>query len=163
MEYSVKKYFNKEECNNIVAYCLENGVPFKYNPADNWDCRRISDNNYKESILNKFSNHQIDIDKSTISLTTYKNGSYLELHKDAISTSTTVIVLNEGFNDGKFVLSETAGSVNSNYKNKLSKFKIGAGEGITFNGSKVWHGVMPVVDGVRYALNIWIYTKNHII
>ena len=33
---------------------------------------------------------------------------------------------------------------------------INKGDGITFYGGEIYHGVMPVVTGIRKSLNIWI-------
>ena len=38
----------------------------------------------------------------------------------------------------------------------LKLFDLGIGEGISFDGSKVFHGVLPVITGIRCALNIWM-------
>jgi predicted 2-oxoglutarate/Fe(II)-dependent dioxygenase YbiX len=38
----------------------------------------------------------------------------------------------------------------------MSTFDLKLGDSISFNGSKTYHGVLPVTNGVRYALNIWM-------
>jgi hypothetical protein len=40
--------------------------------------------------------------------------------------------------------------------NDCEKFDLNIGECISFDGSKTYHGVLPVTNGIRYALNIWM-------
>jgi predicted 2-oxoglutarate/Fe(II)-dependent dioxygenase YbiX len=46
----------------------------------------------------------------------------------------------------------------SNFKNLngIDTFKLNLGDSISFDGTKTYHGVLPVTNGIRYALNIWM-------
>jgi predicted 2-oxoglutarate/Fe(II)-dependent dioxygenase YbiX len=92
-----------------------------------------------------------------ISLTSYYDGRYLNLHKDKTSELTTVIVLTDNFDGGQFVLSNENNS-STHFKNLdgMSIFDLKLGDSISFNGSKTYHGVLPVTSGIRCALNIWM-------
>jgi hypothetical protein len=169
MNYNINRYFSENECSEIVDYCNENGQPFKYHPDEHWDCRKIDNIFFKEKIINKLNNLHLDgkttyqfkpdfskTENVTISLTKYYGDRFLNLHLDLISSFTTVIVLSKDFSDGRFVLSKTQGeSIRDMGKNSL-KIELGMGEGISFDGSNIYHGVMPVKTGIRCALNIWV-------
>jgi hypothetical protein len=169
MNYNINRYFSENECSEIVDYCNENGKPFKYHPDEHWDCRKIDNIFFKEKIIDKLNNLYLDgkttyqfkpdfpkPEDVTISLTKYYDDRFLNLHLDLISSFTTVIVLSKDFSDGRFVLSKTKGeSIRDMGKNSL-KIELGMGEGISFDGSSIYHGVMPVKTGIRCALNIWV-------
>ncbi len=164
MNYHINKFFNKNECSYIIDFAEKNGTQFSYNPNEVWDCKRIYDSNFKNFILDKFITkykeksfdlwfdlNTFDIRDCNISLTKYYEGRWLDLHLDTTSQLTTVIVLSDEFSDGRFILSETKNDIDN-----CDKFELKIGQSITFDGSKVFHGVMPVNSGVRYALNIWM-------
>jgi hypothetical protein len=171
MNYNINNNFcNKETARDIINFCLETGEPFSYTPTEKWDCRRIYDLKFKSKIINLlttnyesgdfalwFDYSTFNLKNFNISLTSYYDGRYLNLHKDKSSELTTVIVLSDGFNGGQFVLSEdTNPSINFENLNGMSTFDLKLGDSISFNGSKTYHGVLPVTNGVRYALNIWM-------
>jgi hypothetical protein len=171
MNYNINSNFcDREEAKNIIDFCLEFGEPFSYKPTENWDCRRIYDSEFKKKIIElltsnyKNGDFKLWFDYSTfnlknfnISLTSYYDGRYLNLHKDKSSELTTVIVLSDDFNGGQFVLSEdNRASINFENLNGMSIFDLKLGDSISFNGSKTYHGVLPVTNGIRYALNIWM-------
>lgn len=173
MRYSINKYFEEDECVDIIDFCMKNGSPFKYDPSESWDCRKMADESFKEKIIAKFVDlHErkktkyrfnysdMDIKNVSISLTRYYEDRYLNLHKDAISQFTTVIVLSNDFQDGRFVLSNETGKDISDMGENSIKIELGIGEGISFEGDKIFHGVMPVHTGVRCALNIWMTNEN---
>jgi hypothetical protein len=173
MDYNIGTFFTNEECTEILEHCMKNGEIFFYDPKENWDCRRMYDESFKENIFNKFkeyyqtekSNHWFDFnecnDKSiNISLTRYYDGRFLNLHRDLPSQLTTVIVLTDNFSDGRFVLSETLGNSITDMCETSTKLDIKIGDGISFDGSKIYHGVMPVYTGVRCALNVWMTNKE---
>ena len=174
MTYSINKYFEEDECIDIIDFCIKNGTPFKYDPTEHWDCRKISDESFKEKIITKFVDlykkkktkywfnyDDMDIKNVNISLTRYYEDRYLNLHKDAISQFTTVIVLTKDFEDGRFVLSNESGKDISDMREDSTKITLGVGEGISFEGDKTFHGVMPVHTGVRCALNVWMTNENY--
>ena len=63
-----------------------------------------------------------------------------------------MISLTDGYDDGRFVLSNTQCKLDD----ATTKIHLGLGEGVTFEGNKIYHGVMPVKTGIRCALNIWM-------
>lgn len=173
MNYSVNTYFTPEECSEIVQYCMENGEIFFYDPNENWDCRRIYTDTFKEKILLKFKElhnseqsqywfnyDNLNIKDVNVSLTRYYDGRFLNLHKDTSSQFTTVIVLSNNFKDGRFVLSDVPGKGITDMGETSIKLEIGIGEGISFEGSKTYHGVMPVYEGIRCALNVWMTNED---
>jgi hypothetical protein len=164
MEYSINNIFNKDECESIIKFTDDIGIPFSYNPKEVWDCKRIYDEKFKENIVNKlktnyenntfklwFDLNEFDIKDVNISLTKYYDGRWLDLHLDRTSQLTTVIVLSDGFNDGRFALSNSYKDIND-----AEKYHLNIGQSISFDGNKIYHGVIPVVTGIRYALNIWM-------
>jgi hypothetical protein len=164
MDFSINKFFEKEECSSILEYVDSIGVPFSYNPNETWDCKRIYDENFKNNIINKlllnyknnefklwFNLNEFNIKDVNISLTKYYDGRWLDLHLDSTSQFTMVIVLSENFDDGRFALSNSYIDINN-----VEKYHLNIGESISFDGSKIYHGVMAVKKGVRCALNIWM-------
>ena len=171
MKYNVSTYFTSEECSDIVKFCMEKGEMFFYDPKQNWDCRRIYDVDFKKKILNKLINNDqlknnlfnfsgYDTNRMIVSLTRYYDGRFLNLHRDVISEFTTVIVLTDEFEDGRFVVSDTHTKEITDISNNYEKIKLEIGQGISFDGSKKYHGVMPVNKGIRSALNIWLSEDN---
>ena len=174
MDYTIKNYFDSDECSDIIQYCMDNGELFSYNPNENWDCRRIHTNEFKEKILFRFKELHINSDTSywfnfdksnvenvNISLTRYYNGRFLNLHKDTKSQFTTVIVLTNQFEDGRFVLSNMVGNDIKDMRDDSTKINLELGQGISFDGGNVLHGVMPVYSGIRCALNIWMVDGDY--
>lgn len=165
-----KNFCNKDEADSIIKFCLKYGEPFSYNPNEVWDCRRIYDDEFRTQIINKltsyykngdfklwFNYNKFNIKNFNISLTSYYNGRYLNLHKDISSELTTVIVLSDGYNGGEFALSDSiAPAFHFETMNDISTFNLKLGDSISFNGSNTYHGVLPVTSGIRYALNVWM-------
>lgn len=164
MNYYINNLFNKNECKSIIEFAENNGIQFSYNPNEVWDCKRIHDDEFKNSIINRlyecslnnkfklwFNFSDFIIKDINISLTKYYDNRWLDLHLDKTSQLTTVIVLSDGFEDGRFVLSDKNTKIDMG-----EKFDLKIGESISFDGSKVYHGVMNVTIGIRYALNIWM-------
>ena len=164
MNYSLNRFFDKTECLDIIEFCEKNGTEFSYNPKETWDCKRVYNDEFKEKIISKinglYKNGEIifwfnyadyNIRNINISLTKYYDGRFLDLHKDATSNYTTVICLTEDYQGGDFCLSQNLCGVE---KSEI-KIHLNIGEGITFEGNKTYHGVMPVHSGLRCALNIW--------
>jgi hypothetical protein len=171
MNYTINNNFcNKEEANSIIEFCLKYGEPFSYKPTERWDCRRIYDDEFKTKIIQLLINNyktgkfklwfdynDFNLKNFNISLTSYYDGRYLNLHKDKSSELTTVIVLSDGFDGGDFALSDDiTPPIHFETLEGVSIYKLKLGDSISFNGSTTYHGVLPVTDGVRYALNIWM-------
>jgi hypothetical protein len=154
--YNTNVYFDEKECNHIIDFCTNNGEVFNYNPNEVWDCRRVYDESFKKYILEKILEIEkfelFNVRNINVSLTKYYDSRRLDLHLDNTSNYTTVICLSDNFEDGRFVLSEKQCSLND----ADIKIKLSLGEGITFEGNKIYHGVMPVYTGLRCALNIWM-------
>mgnify|MGYP000668993588 CR=1 FL=1 len=100
---------------------------------------------------------KLSIKNFNISLTSYYDGRYLNLHKDKTSELTTVIVLSDDFEGGQFVLTDDENPpYNFETLDGLIISDLKLGDSISFNGSKTFHGVLPLTKGTRYALNIWM-------
>lgn len=167
MIYNINNFFNKEECANIINLCEQVGVFFNYMDDSTWDCKRIYDNELKEFVLDRFNKKyqnndlnlwfdfkSFEIKDVNISLTKYYDNRRLDLHLDASSQFTTVIVLSDDFVGGEFILSNTK-------KQKQKELSLKKGEGISFDGSTIYHGVNPVTSGIRIALNIWMTNTEY--
>lgn len=156
IDYKIHQYFNKEECGYIIDFCKTNGEQFSYNPTDVWDCKRVYDEKFKSFVLNRILDNQsfdgFNIRNINVSMTQYYDGRRLDLHLDKTSNYTIVICLSNEFEDGRFTLSKNQCDLNS----AEIKLNLHMGEGVTFEGNKIYHGVMPVNSGLRCALNIWM-------
>jgi hypothetical protein len=171
VNYIINNNFcDKEQANKIIDFCIKFGEPFSYVPTESWDCRRVYDNKFKEEIINllvdKYRNgdfklwfdyNTFNLKNFNISLTSYYDGRYLNLHKDKTSELTTVIVLSEDFEGGNFVLTEDKNPpFHFETLSGLTLCDLKLGDSISFNGSETYHGVLPVTKGKRIALNIWM-------
>ena len=171
MNYTINKNFcTGSEAKDIINFCLENGEPFSYKPTEQWDCRRLYDEDFKRKIIDLlttnyknghfnlwFDYNTFHLKNFNISLTSYYNGRYLNLHKDKSSELTTVIVLSDNFDGGQFVLTEDENPpYHFDTLTGLTICDLKLGDSISFNGLSTYHGVLPVTSGVRYALNIWM-------
>lgn len=169
MNYSINNFLDEYECNSIIKFAEETGKQFSYDPMLVWDCKRIYDDSFNNMILSKLKNNYINnkfklwfdlnefkIKDFVVSLTKYYDGRWLDLHLDVSSQLTTVIVLSDNFEDGRFVLSK-----NQNNIEDCQKFHLNIGDSISFNGTDTYHGVMPVTKGLRYALNIWMTNTDY--
>lgn len=171
MNYSINNNFcDATEAKKIIEFFNTNGEPFLYKQTEVWDCKRTYDESFKLGIINAlidkqkngefklwFDYERFDLKNFEISLTSYYDGRFLNLHKDKSSELTTVIVLSDDFEGGEFTLTddETPPFHFENLDN-LSIFNLKLGDSISFNGSTTYHGVLPVKSGTRYALNIWM-------
>lgn len=164
MDFSINKFFEPNECPAIIEFAEKNGKSFSYNPKEVWDCRRIYDEEFKQMIVEKlkvkynsnefklwFDLNQFQINDVNVSLTKYYENRWLDLHIDSTSQFTTVIVLSDDFHDGRFTLSDSYKKIGDS-----KMYQLNIGESISFDGSKIYHGVLPVTKGIRYALNIWM-------
>lgn len=171
MNYNINENFcNKEEAKNIIDFCLQHGEPFSYKPTERWDCRRMYDEDFKRDIIKKlnekystnefklwFDYGDFNLKNFNISLTSYYDGRYLNLHKDKSSELTTVIVLSDDYDGGQFALcGDKNPPIYFDTLDGVSVFDLKLGDSISFNGSSTYHGVLPVTKGTRYALNIWM-------
>ena len=171
IDYSVNNGFcDEKRAKEIINFCLEYGEPFSYKPSESWDCRRIYDDIFKQEIINTltekyftnefklwFNYEDFKLKNFNVSLTSYYDGRYLNLHKDKTSELTTVIVLSDGYKGGEFVLSDDKNPpIHFETLDSVETFNLKLGDSISFDGSKIYHGVLPVTNGIRYALNIWM-------
>ena len=171
MNYNINENFcDREEAKNIIDFCLQHGEPFSYKPTETWDCRRIYDEDFKKKIITilteRYSNKEFklwfnygdfNLKNFNISLTSYYDGRYLNLHKDKSSELTTVIVLSDDYEGGQFALcGDKNPPIHFETLDGVSIFNLKLGDLISFNGSTTYHGVLPVTKGKRYALNVWM-------
>lgn len=176
MNYSVnEKFCDVDDAKNIIDFCTKNGEPFNYKKGEHWDCRRVHDEGFKKKIITSlidnykngnfklwFDFNNFNLKNFLISLTSYYDGRYLNLHKDADSELTTVIVLSDNFEGGQFALSADKNPpIHFESLKGVSTFDLKLGDSISFNGSTTYHGVLPVTRGTRYALNIWMDSTDH--
>jgi len=167
--------FTQAECLNIINFCIQHGEPFSYGPNELWDCRRIYNEEFKEKIITSLINNyktenfklwfdfdNFNLKNFLISLTSYYDGRYLNLHKDTNSELTSVIILSNGFEGGQFALSDgNTPDIHFNKMDDINTYDLKVGDAISFNGSKTFHGVLPVTNGIRYALNIWMTESDY--
>jgi hypothetical protein len=163
-------FFTNKECDEIAILCEKIGIKFNHHATvyNKWDNRKIYDDNFKVRILNRykevyskdtslpFNLNSLTIENIHISLTRYYEGRFLEMHRDTSSDLTTVIVLTDEFEDGRFVLSKDKVQIEKNIIDESLIHTINKGNGLRFNGGEIYHGVLPVIKGIRKSLNIWI-------
>ena len=175
MDYSInEKFCDANNAKDIIDFCIKRGEVFNYRPGEHWDCRHIHDEGFKEKIITSLINNyktkrfklwfdfdSFSLKNSLISLTSYYDGRFLNLHKDADSELTIVIVLSDNFKGGQFALTTDKNPpIRFETLNGVSTFDLKLGDFISFNGSTTYHGVLPVTEGTRYALNIWMDNTN---
>ena len=68
-----------------------------------------------------FDLNEFDIKDVNVSLTKYYDGRWLDLHLDSTSQFTTVIVLSDEFDDGRFSLSNSYTDINNTEKYHLKR------------------------------------------
>lgn len=167
-------FFSKEECEEIALFCEKVGLQtiHKVDAYNKWDNLRVYDDNFKERILKRyrevfandttitFDLNSLTTDKIYLSLTRYYDSRFLEMHRDTSSELTSVIVLTDNFEDGRFVLSKDKMKIENSDVDTNSLYIIQQGNGLTFNGHTIWHGVMPVYKGIRKSLNIWVEPES---
>lgn len=177
IQFSKNKFFSKEECDTIISVFMETGYNYAYSEEElnSWDCRKVNNKEFTNSIIDKIYNlynenniefwfdyNTINVDNVNVTMTRYYSNRWLDLHLDRDSSYTTVISLTDGYSDGRFVLSETESKLSKPNPNAI-KLDLKLGEGVTFEGNRIYHGVMPVTTGIRCALNLWMHTPvgNH--
>lgn len=167
-------FFPKEECEEIASFCEKVGLQtfHKVNAYNKWDNLRVYDEDFKKRILKRYKEvfsddttitfdlNSLTIDHIYLSLTRYYDGRFLEMHRDTSSELTSVIVLTDNFSDGRFVLSDDKITIENSVVDDKFIHTINQGNGLTFNGHTIWHGVMPVHTGIRKSLNIWIEPES---
>jgi len=94
----------------------------------------------KELDKSNFPNHKI----MWLQMTEYKDGRWLRRHLDSSHNKTSIILLSNEFIGG------------NTYINDMT-INLEKGDGVLFNGSREFHEVKPVTEGVRYALNFWFH------
>ena len=163
-------FFSKEECEEIALFCEKVGLQtiHKVDAYNKWDNLRVYNDDFKERILKRyreiflndplfpFDLNSVTVNEVYLSLTRYYDGRFLEMHRDTSTQMTSVIVLTDDFEDGRFVLSEDKISIENKTFNDSNLHTITQGNSLTFNGHTIWHGVLPVHKGIRKSLNIWV-------
>jgi hypothetical protein len=170
MNSVVHTFFSNEECDEIAILCERIGIKFNHNVSvyNKWDNRKIHNKEFETRMLQRYKEvysndttlpfdlNSLTIDNISLSITRYYDGRFLEMHRDTSSDLTTVIVLTDEFEDGRFVLSKNKILIQNNIVDESLIHTIKKGTGLRFNGGKVYHGVLPVTKGIRKSLNIWI-------
>lgn len=170
MDSVTHTFFSNEECDEIAILCEKIGIKFNHNVSvyNKWDSRKIHNDEFKAKMLQRYKEvysndttlsfdlNSLTIDNIYLSITRYYDGRFLEMHRDTSSDLTTVIVLTDDFEDGRFVLSKNKIQIENNIVDKSLIHTIKKGTGLRFNGGEVYHGVLPVYTGIRKSLNIWI-------
>ena len=117
---------------------------FDYTPRGEWNAYTIRDKSlYSEILPNFFPLVDYKFTPNWINITEYTKGIGLRHHKDSESSLTIVSEISDNYIGGRFVI------------NKDTYIKLNKGDVITFNGSKIYHGVEPVSAGTRLSLNLW--------
>ena len=124
---------------------------FIHTPRVGWNAYTLRDKNlplYSE-IQSKFS-PLVDYEFITtwINVTEYTKGIDLRHHKDSESSLTIVSEISDNYTGGRFLI------------NKESYIQLDKGDVLTFDGSKVFHGVEEVDKGTRLSLNMWTKPKD---
>ena len=124
---------------------------FIHTPRVEWNAYTLRDKNlplYSE-ILSKFSSLiNYEFITTWINVTEYTKGIDLRHHKDSESSLTIVSEISDNYTGGRFLI------------NKESYIKLDKGDVLTFNGSKIFHGVEEVDKGTRLSLNMWTKPKD---
>ena len=139
-----KKFFKPEFCSEVIKNFKSN---FEYKPRGDWDSWTISNDKYKEYLIDKIKDLAPEGSlNSWINVTVYEPGGYLRMHNDLRSEHTIVINLNNNYKGGKFLIDS-------------KKISLDTGDTLVFDGGKIEHGVEKVSQGIRYSLNFW-FTAN---
>jgi hypothetical protein len=135
---------------------------------------RIYDIPIKEKILKRykevFSNdttlafdlNDIGLNEIFLSLTRYYDGRFLEVHRDTSSELTSVIVLTDDFEDGRFVLSEDKVKIENNTLDENSLYTINQGNGLTFNGLNL-NGAQDVTFDKEGSMYISDHSNHRVV
>ena len=157
-----EKIFDDDFCDYLVSYvkknCQLSHISFKINwwMWNLWGNsfmpkyeKEFYDDNIKEVIFGKLRpNFNIDDYRLIwLQMTEYRDGTKgLADHLDSKNNKTFTILLTNNFTGGETYV--------DNQKMNLDK-----GDGVLFDGYKIYHGVREVQSGVRNALNIWLTPK----
>lgn len=117
---------------------------FVYDPRGAWNAYTLKNKTLYSEILPKFfSLVDYEFTPNWINVTEYSNNRGLWSHTDDKSSLTIVSEISDNYIGGRFII------------NKDTYIKLNKGDVITFNGSKIYHGVEPVSEGTRLSLNLW--------
>ncbi len=116
-----------------------------YGHHDIGDWNKINREPLYTEILENFSPvipHNFTVKQ--IHVTEYKKGDSLKDHVDPNSNLTVVSEISSATRGGRFII------------NKDTYIELNRGDVVTFNGSKIKHGVETIEEGNRVSLNIWM-------
>lgn len=137
-------FLTNDECDSFLNYAISN-FEIDSRTYHGWHARTNKSSKFESVILDKiksispYNPFQI----SWINLTEYENGRELLPHYDERSKYTFTIVLTSGYDGGDFQIEDNI-------------YKLKRGDCISFNGNSLLHSVLPVTNGYRASLNIWI-------
>ena len=158
------KIFDDEFCDYLVEYVKANSQLSKISSKINWWLWNLwgdsfmpkhetefRDNHIKNIIFDKLrTNFNIDdYDLLWLQMTEYAEGTTaLHDHLDAKYNKTFTILLTDGFVGGETYVDR-------------KKIDLTKGDGVFFDGYRIYHGVREVKSGIRNALNIWLTPKKN--
>jgi hypothetical protein len=158
------KILDDEFCNYLVGYVKKNCQLSHVTTKINWWMwnmwgssyspkheKEFYDNNIKEEIFDKLRpTFNIDDYKLVwLQMTEYAKGTMaLDDHLDSKNNKTFTILLTDNFIGGETYVDKQI-------------IDLRKGDGVFFDGYRIYHGVRKVDDGVRNALNIWLTPKTN--
>lgn len=144
-----KNFISPSECNCLLEYAKSNFEIDKRTYTIDWHASTNRNSKFQNKVkeiirgISPFFPFHI----TWINLTEYENGRDLELHYDERSNFTFTILLTENFSGGDFIIEQDI-------------FTLEKGDCIAFDGQNLLHGVSPVTEGYRAALNVWVKPGN---
>ena len=147
LDYKIyRNQLSNDFCDRVAESFKSNSV---YEPRGDWNAYNINKGPLYTEILENFSPViPYKFTEKWINVTEYNKGDGLRNHRDKDSSLTLVSVISSANRGGRFIL------------NKDTYIELNKGDIITFNGSRVMHGVEKVYRGSRLSLNMWTYPNE---
>ena len=142
-----RNFLDNDFCEYISSVYIEQ---FTFTPRGTWNAYTVNDGPIYKKICQNFS--PIIPDSYTVSwinLTVYNPGDHLRVHCDEKSSLTIISELSDDYTGGRFIV------------DKDTFLSLNKTDVVTFNGSKVLHGVEKVETGVRLSLNLWTHPISY--
>jgi len=147
LDYKIyRNLLSKDFCDRIAESFKDNSI---YAPRGDWNAYDITKGPLYTEILENFSPViPYKFTEKWINVTEYNKGDSLRNHRDMDSSLTLVSEISRAAHGGRFII------------NKNTYIELNRGDVVTFNGSKVLHGVETVYRGSRLSLNMWTYPNE---